>query len=342
MLKNKFCIFATNINDIILLKKIKIGLAGNKFSIQKYWQQISLNSSFEIVGSFDTTDEANFENFYHINPFNDFIKRTDAVFFCGNGHLNYFDLLQECIKNSKDLLVEKYPILSYNEWSILQKLNKEADVVFFISNVKGSTCQFVAAKNNANKPNFVRNKIQIPYQMSLNDLEFKQLVFENIDVVLRCVQSSIRKVSINKFFIFNQEPNQPDEIKISIAYDNASSSEIILSKLNNQIQQELTFYQKGKIIITDFNSLKIEELRLQNLSNASENLFENDVNSSLNQQVMQKLEKNIIYFDVIQKDLLNFVDCFTNRITPLVSIEESLEVVSVLQNLTYNYNEIFV
>jgi len=325
-----------------LLKKIKIGLAGTNLEIEKYLKGIKTTEHFDIIGTFDTSVEKNFEIFYSINPFYDFLDRADAIFFCGNQHLNYFQLIQICIKKGKDLLIEKIPEFSYAEWSVLQKLNHEARSVFFISNIKGNCCQFIASKSLAAKPNFVKSKINLQFGKPQSNSELKDIVKENIDIVVRCVQSNIKKVKINQFFVFNQKPEKPDEIKISILFENSTNAEIIINRMAEKKENTLTFYQLGKIIKTDFESFKIEEIRLNHSQNTSINLFNENQNNTNISPSFQKTEKNIIYFDVIQKDLVNFVDCFINRVSPLVSLDEAIEVNYVLQNIAYVYEEIFI
>jgi hypothetical protein len=336
------CKFATNINDYNLFKKIKIGIAGDIVSSQKYIQYISKQSEYDIVGTFDTSNPHNFTNFYGLYPFNDFINRLDAVVFCGNDHISISGLIIEAIRSSKHIMVEKFPDIDYNAWSVIQKLTKEADVVFSISNILGNCCQYIAAKNHSHRPNFIQSHVYIPFQTKQSEIETKQLLLENIDMVLRCVNSPIQKVDITKHYIFNSKPASPDEIKFNILFDNKTTAEIILNSTENQQSNLFKLYQKGKIIKVDINEFRMEETRHYDETANVLSLFHSPEASINFKPQIQKTEKNIIYFDVIQKDLLNFVDCITNHVTPLVSIEESMDVVSVLQDLTYNYNEIFV
>jgi len=154
-------------------------------------------------------------------------------------------------------------------------------------------------------------------------------------MVLRCVNSNVSKVKINKQYIFNQKP---DEVKIHITYDNSSTSEIILNTISKSHKNILTLYQKGKIITADIQAYKVEETRLDYDLEHKLPLESVSSNTTLSQK-MNHFEKKILYFDVIQKDLLNFVDCVTNRISPMVSLEEALNVVSVMQNFTYSQHE---
>jgi predicted dehydrogenase len=336
------CKFATNINDYNLFKKIKIGIAGEINACQKYIDNIAKQSAYEIVGTFDTSNPNNFNNFYGIYPFTDFINRLDAVVFCGNEHIGIQGLIVEAVRSSKHIMVEKFPDLDYNAWSVIQKLSKEADVIFSISNILGNSCQFIAAKNLVHRPTFIQSHVHVPFYSKNSEIAIKQMLLENIDMVLRCVNSPIQKVDITKHYIFNSKPASPDEIKFNILFDNKTTAEIVLNSLENQPCNIFKLYQKGKIIKVDINEYTLEETRLFDDASSNLSLFHANESGTIIKQSIQKTEKNIIYFDVIQKDLLNFVDCITNHVTPLVSIEESMDVVSVLQDLTYNYNEIFV
>ncbi|MDP2175777.1 MAG: hypothetical protein Q8K70_07705 [Bacteroidota bacterium] len=325
-----------------MFKKIKIGIAGEINACQKYIDNISKQPAYEIVGTFDTSNPNNFASFYGIYPFTDFINRLDAVVFCGIEHISIQGLIVEAVRSSKHIMVEKFPDLDYNAWSVIQKLTKEADVIFAISNILGNSCQYIAAKNLSHKPSFIQSNVKVPFQTKQSEIATKQLLLENIDMVLRCVNSPIQKVDITKHYIFNSKPASPDEIKFNILFDNKTTAEIILNSIENQDSNIFKLYQKGKIIKVDINAYSMEETRHYDENDNHLSLFHSTDSNLTDQPQIQKTEKNIIYFDIIQKDLLNFVDCITNHVTPLVSIEESMDVVSVLQDLTYNYNEIFV
>jgi predicted dehydrogenase len=321
------------------LSKIKIGLAGNPQAIGQYLDYLQKNDSFRIIGSFDSTDPKNFETFYGLSPFSDFIKRADAILFCGFNHISIFDMLIECIRNSKHVLVEKFPDLNYTELSVLQKLNREAGVSFLISNVSGSGCVYTTARQSVIKPSFVQNRITVPFNFNFTDHHSREILCETIDMVLRCVNSPVSKVKVNRQYIFNQKP---DEVKLHLTFDNSTTSEVILNTVSHEHSNTLQLYQKGKIIFADIQSFKVEETRLD--LDLEHKLPLEHVGSSTTSvaQKMQKFEKKIMYFDVIQKDLLNFVDCISNRVSPLVSIEEALNVVSVMQHFTYSQHESFV
>lgn len=317
------------------LSKIKIGIAGSPKAMESFVQHLQKNPTYELVGSFDTTEERNFEQFYGISPLNDFVKRADAVLFCGLNHLHLFDTIVECIKHSKHILFEKFPELNYTELSLLQKLRNEADTIFYISNVHGNGCVYTTARQSVQKPSFIQHEINVPFNIKFTDHNSKEILYETIDMVLRCVNSNVSKVKINKQYIFNQKP---DEVKIHITYDNSSTSEIILNTISKSHKNVLTLYQKGKIITADIQAYKVEETRLDYDLEHKLPLESVSSNTTLSQK-MNHFEKKILYFDVIQKDLLNFVDCVTNRISPMVSLEEALNVVSVMQNFTYSQHE---
>ncbi len=319
--------------------KIKVGIAGKPEAVGQYLTYLQKNDSFEVIGSFDSTDANNFESFYGISPFTDFIKRADAIIFCGNEHQNTFDILAECIKNCKHILFDKFPDLSYTELSLLNKFKTEADTLFYIANIPGLGCVYTTARQSVSKPTFIQYKIQIPFNTHFTDGNSKELMHETIDMVLRCVNSPVHKVKINRQYIFNQSP---DEVKVHITFDNSSTSEIVLNTVSQEAKHALTLYQKGKIIHADIAAFKVEETRLDvNL----EHQLPFDSPEASHTSIAQKMhtsEKKIMYFDVIQKDLLNFVDCISNRVSPLVSIDEAINVVSVMQHFTYSQHESFV
>ena len=321
------------------LLKIKVGIAGETEAIANYLPYIQSQEAFEIIGSFDSSKALNFESFYGLSPFTDFIDRADAIVFCGSQHHNLFDLLSECIKGSKHILFEKFPDLNFTELSLLHKYQSEADTQFYISNIHGLGCTYTTARQLVSKPSFVQYLIQIPYNTPFNDGSNTTLLNESIDMVLRCVNSPVSKVKIDQQYIFNQSP---DEVKLNITFDNKANAEIIMNHVSLASIQTLTLYQKGKIIKAHINQVQVEETKLD--IHMSHQLPFDDPNASQTAvaQNMNTTEKKIMYFDVIQKDLMNFVDCINNRVSPLVSLEEAMSVFNVMQHLTYNQHESLV
>lgn len=318
--------------------KINIGLAGSSESIQEYLPYLKENEHFHIVGNFDTTNERNFEAFYGVSPLKDFVKRTDAIIFCGLKHLHLFDLLAECMRNCKHILFEKFPDLNQTELNTLLKLRTEADTLFYISNVYGNCCVYTTARQSVVKPSFVQHRINIPFHSKFSDLKGIEMLQETIDMVLRCTNSPVAKVQVNKHYIFSKTP---DEIKIQIAFNNGSQAEIVLNTVSSEHLNTLTLYQSGKIITADIQDIKVLETRVDtNIENRLP--FENENSGTAVTQKMNQFEKKILYFDVIQKDLLNFVDCITNHVSPMVSLEEAIDVGHVMQYFTYSQHESFV
>lgn len=318
---------------------IKVGLVGSSKAIEQFLPFLQGGETFEVIGSFDSTDANNLENFYGISPYSNFLNKTDAVIFCGLKHINVFELLVECIKGCKHIFFEKFPDLNYTELSVLNKLKYEADTQFYIANVAGLSAVYTTARQSVSKPSFIQYKIDIPFNKRFSDRSSKEMFFETIDMVLRCVNSPVNKVKINKQYIFNQKP---DEVKLHITFDNSCTAEIILNTVSKEHTNTLTLYQKGKIIMADVAACKVEETRID-LNMEHQLPFENpDVSQTSIAQKMHTTEKKILYFDIIQKDLLNFVDCICNNVSPLVSLDEAMNVVGVMQHFTYSQHESFV
>jgi predicted dehydrogenase len=318
--------------------KINIGIAGSPDAIKSFLSYLKKSEDYNLIGTFDTSNEKNFEEFYGISPLKDFIKRADAILFCGYNHLHLFDTIVDCIKHFKHIIFEKFPDLNYTELSVLQKLRNEAETTFYITNVFGNGCVYTTARHSVNKPSFIKHKTNIPFNAKFSDHNSREILHETIDMVLRCVNSPVRKVKINQQFIFNQ---RPDEVKIHITYDNSTHSEIVLNTISTEHQNVMTLYQTGKIITADILDFKVLETRID-LDLEHKLPFEDLSSNTAVTQKMNQFEKKILYFDVIQKDLLNFVDCITNHVSPMVSLEEAMEVVNVMQHFTYSQHESIV
>ncbi|MDI1233225.1 MAG: hypothetical protein PSX81_02960 [bacterium] len=321
------------------MSKIKIGIAGNSDSVNQYLPFINAQNHYKFVGVFDSTKSENFETFYGLNPFVDFVKRTDAVLFCGSLHLNLTENIISCIKLSKHIILEKFNQLDYYELLTIQKLLKEAGSLFYYSNVSGTQSVYTTARQLINNPGNISAKVHLPYVKTFSEIEKFNILAESVDMVIRSVSSPIAKIKVNRHYIFNQ---QPDELKVHLLFDNGTVADIVYNLFSKNAINYFTAYQKGKIITADFDLNKVEETRVDMMMENQLSLY-NDTNSNLTiANKMQVFEKKVLYFDALQKDLLNFADCITNHVSPLVGIEEAINVAHVLQQIQYTRHESIV
>ncbi len=321
------------------MSKIKIGIAGNEESVNRYLHHINSQDHYEFIGVFDTTRAENFDSFYGLDPFRDFVKRTDAVIFCGNQHLNLVNSIMDCIKLSKHIMLEKFNRIEVYELIAIQKLLKEAGSLFYCSNISGTASVFTTARQLINNPGNISAKVNLPYVKTFSEIEKYNFLAESVDMVIRSVTSPIAKIKVNRHYIFNK---QPDELKVNLVFDNGCVADIIYNLFSKNAVNTFTAYQKGKIIGADFESGKVEETRLDFQLENQLPLYNGSSSNITVTNKMQVFEKKILYFDALQKDLLNFVDCITNHVSPLVGIEEAINVANVLQHIQYTQHESIV
>ena len=105
------------------------------------------------------------------------------------------------------------------------------------------------------------------------------------------------------------------------------------------MKNELTFFQKGKIFTLDLLSHQLFETKLE--SNKENLLIEAQIDSKSpnSNKMIQIIEKKVMYFDAMQKDLFNFVECIHFQISPLVGIDELEEVAKVVHHLQFTEHE---
>ncbi len=308
------------------MSKINIGIAGKSMQIQRYLPYLMTNTNLNLVGSFDTSNSDNYQNFYGINPFNDFIKRTDAVLFIGEQQINFFENIEQCIRNSKHILVEKFPSFTIDQLYKLQKLITEASITFFVSNIQGTAPEYTSIMQHINKSRFIQ--IKCSKLQNNTQLQFNTPLFELIDMAIRSVNSRVSDVKLIKNQIFNANT---DLYKFYISFENGTFAEVELNNACQQTNFSYTAYQKDRTLFIDFQQNKVIET-INSKKIISESLFKEE--SVLEHEIVPiSTEKKIIYYDIIQKDLLNFVDCISNHVSPIVGIDETIQVGLIMQQI---------
>lgn len=313
---------------------VKIGIVGDRSLMPSAIDSLKKNESVEVVGTFDSTDELNYKDFYGVFPLTSLLRKCDALYIVGNSQLFLYDTIVESAKYGVHILLDKFPDFTIHQIKNLKKILKESNSVFFIANTQGTSALYTSARQYLNKVSHINLNLEIPFNTT--ELKRRTIINESVDMLIRSNSSPVSKIKANKHYVFS---HIPEKLKLSIQFDNGCVADVTINSLCQEMKNELTFFQKGKILTLDLLSHQLFETKLE--SNKENLLIEAQMDSKSpnSNKIIQIIEKKVMYFDAMQKDLFNFVECIHFQISPLVGIDELEEVAKVVHHLQFTEHE---
>jgi len=183
---------------------------------------------------------------YTDNPFG-LIAKSDLLIVPKTDEYSY-NLMVECILNSKHLLIENPENITLSEADHLSKLASEASVsvVPFISN-QFNHC-LIKVRSYIFNPTFV----QISYSCSTSNeitTERKTGILLNIiDTSLNLAKANVKRIFANSVKIIG---TQPKVLSIRLEYDNGCIANISINYTSKSDEFSISVYQQNQIVNID-------------------------------------------------------------------------------------------
>jgi len=307
---------------------LKAVIIGSQRKAEIFQHLLASFPEFEFSGYYDPDDEAN-------------TSMTGELLFtyelCDMGDVFIFDrhtknvlptVLETLLKMGKHVLFDGYLTQDIGLAEKLMQIQHEAQTCFQISNVLYNKPLFTTARQFIRKPRFIKIEKNCN---SPKAGEFEKWLFFNLsqemDIVLRLVESGIRRISAKPLFLFG---NSPDLLNIHIEFDNDSVCHISLGRAIENGLHKLRVFQQDKLFHLDFSDNSLIELRPVNPADQLSILQETDTHG-----VHEFIEINrpVMPFDSWKMELRNFHENIHKNLTPATHLEHMEYVSSVMADI---------
>ncbi len=315
------------------MSKIKLAVVGKSNLAQDKKGVIESQPNIEFVGFFDSNQDENFNEFYGISPFDNLLKKVDAIWFVGNNHRNLSWMIEKSVKFGIHIFFDGFPNIELGNFKEIYKNSEESNSILFISNTKGTSPIFATTRQYLNHINHIEVNLKLPIN---TDLTFKRnLLYEVFDVLLRSNFSPVLNVKAKHQKVFTQNAEKSN---ILIDFNNGCNANINIDSLFDYHKHTIKYFMNEKIITMNLTDNTIFETKINENKNSLFN-FEDGYQMASESKEIQKIEKKIMFFDVFQKDLTNFVECINYGISPLIGFNECFEVLKLMSHIPLGKHE---
>lgn len=309
---------------------IKIGIIGSRKQANRIGAVIQSLKKFEWVWCFDPGDYTTWEDTYFSDEYNAFLKQVDSVFICRDTN-KAEALIERAIYHFKHVFMDglwTHQVHSLRDW---QTLIYEAGIVFHSGNQLSASPVFLSVWPYLKNCKLVEINISQSFSSSSN---FTQLLNQGIEMALKTINGGVKSISKSESNLFGLD--FPERFALWIESHGGTTAQISMQHHNEEPSITASFASHNKIFEVDFLTHKVWELK-KNTSNCQAGvLFNNQKGLELQNVIpqIQKVQRQVIYFNSLSKELLNFWDNITHNLSPLTGIYELVEV-SVISDQIY-------
>jgi predicted dehydrogenase len=248
------------------------------------------------------------------NPFG-LISKSDLLIVPKTDEKSY-NLIIECIQNSKHVIVDQAVNLYLNEIDELNKLATEASVsvVPFLP-YRFSNC-LINTKSYIFNPVFIQiNYNSIP-EFKTSSASKSDVLLNIIDIVINLVKANIKTINANVVSVVGKIPQL---INTRLEFDNGCIACISIDFIASRDEFFLTVYQTGQIVSIDLN----KNLSIIKTFNRN-NVLEFEITRPVIPKDENPYEEIINYINTFETYLnpVNHLESFKNSMLILRKVEE--------------------
>lgn len=287
-------------------KKLKIGVLGAGHLGRIHIKLIlELSDCYDLIGFYDPSDEASniaIESFQvkRWSNLNDLIEAADCIDIVSPTTFHH-ELASVVIRASKHVFIEKPITQTPEEAKNLVKLSQEAGVIVQVGHVERFNPAFRAAQPLIDKPMFFEIHRLAQYNPRGTDVSvILDLMIHDLDIVLSCVQSSIRRISASGVTVVSKTP---DITSVRLEFDNGCVANLTASRMSLKNMRKARIFQKTGYLTIDFLEHSVDHIMITTKEQESPSLFTFELNDDYN---LSALKPEIIPVNAIKEELNSF------------------------------------
>lgn len=310
---------------------LKIGVLGAGHLGKIHLRLLQQSEKYELVGFYDENlengqkieKEFGYKQFKTIAALIHAVDVIDIV----TPTLSHFKCAKVAIKSGKHVFIEKPISNTVDEALEIIALAKENNVKGQVGHVERFNPAFIATKNMIENPMFIEAHRLAEFNPRGTDVPVVlDLMIHDIDAILSVVQSKVKHISASGVSVISETP---DIANARIEFENGCVANLTASRISMKNMRKSRFFQKDAYISVDFLEKKCEVVRMKEAPEVPGDF----------DMILQNAEgvKKQIYFanpDVAQNnaildELNSFADAINNDTTPVVTLEQATEALSV-------------
>lgn len=309
--------------------KLKIGVFGAGHLGRIHIRLIlELTEHYELLGFFDPSDEAaeKVSSEFGITRWNDPQQLIDAVD-CVDvvaPTLFHYDIASKAIRASKHVFIEKPLAETVEQAKSLLDLSREAGVIVQVGHVERFNPAFRAAESLIDKPMFFEIHRLAQYNPRGTDVSvILDLMIHDLDIVLSCVNSSIRRISASGVSVISKTP---DITSVRLEFDNGCVANLTASRMSLNNMRKTRIFQKSGYLTIDYLNQSVDHIMITSKDEEAPGFFSFELNDEVN---LTALKPEITKSNAIQEEMRSFHGSITQNQPVVVSIDDAYRALDV-------------
>ena len=310
---------------------LKIGVLGAGHLGKIHLNCIKQVDEYDLVGFYDPVeetarqveDEMNIKSFDSIDSLIDAVDVVDIV----TPTVRHFECATKALQKRKHVFIEKPIVATPDEAHALKELADEAGVKVQVGHVERFNPAFIAAESFIGEPLFIEAHRLALFNPRGTDVPVVlDLMVHDLDILLTIVKSPVARISASGVSIVSPTP---DIANVRIEFENGTVANLTASRLSMKNMRKTRIFQKDAYITVDFLDKKAEIFRIHDEVDESNPL-------SMTLTLANGIDKQITFqmpeiqpINAIKRELESFHDAIVHNTTPLVSIDDGINVLQL-------------
>lgn len=246
---------------------LKIGVLGAGHLGKIHIKILKASEHYELIGFHDpnAASAAAVSADYGVKSFDtitELIAAVDVVDIV-TPTLSHHACAVEALRARKHLFIEKPITNTIDEAKELIKLSEEAGVKIQVGHVERFNPAFTAVRDHLGQPMFIETHRLAEFNPRGTDVPVVlDLMIHDIDIVLKTVNSPVRKISASGVNVLS---NTPDIANARLEFDNGCVANLTASRISLKNMRKTRFFQKNAYITVDFLEKKSEVVTMKDV-----------------------------------------------------------------------------
>lgn len=310
-------------------QRLKIGVFGAGHLGRIHIRLIlELTDLYEFIGFYDPSDESAEKAIteFKVSRWDDMqalIDSCDCVDVVAPT-LYHFDIASRAIRSSKHAFIEKPLAETTEQAKSLLDLSREAGVIVQVGHVERFNPAFRAAEPLIIKPMFFEIHRLAQYNPRGTDVSvILDLMIHDLDIVLSCVNSTIRRISASGVSVVSKTP---DITSVRIEFDNGCVANLTASRMSLNNMRKARIFQKTGYLTIDYLNQSVDQIMITPKDQEAPSMFSFELNDEVN---LSALKPEITKSNAIQEELRSFYHSIVHNKPVVVSIDDAYRALDV-------------
>ena len=303
---------------------------------------LNQSTKYNLVGFYDADTEASrkieeefgYKSFRTMEALIDACDMVDVV----TPTVHHFICAEKVVTSGKHLFIEKPLTHTVEEAEKLLKLAEKHKVKGQVGHVERFNPAFIGVKDMMVNPMFIEAHRLAEFNPRGTDVSVVlDLMIHDIDAILSVVQSKVKNVYASGVSVISETP---DIANARIEFENGCVANLTASRISMKKMRKARFFQRDAYVSVDFLEKKVEVVKMKDAPKNPDDFA----------MILTNAEgvKKQIYFDnpdinpnnAILDELESFADAINNNTTPVVSLEQGAQALTVAMQIIENFKQL--